>query len=88
MGTGTDDFKQLTRGFHPEVPTQAMPTPRTCGQKTLAQAMATVREARRVQATGAYFAWRLGLQKEHGLYDSAPYEPLSWLKDKFESPIS
>ena len=86
MGTGTDDFKRLksSSGFFPEMPTQAMPTPATRGQKTLGEAMEAVRQMRRVHEASAFFSWRLGLSAEHGGYDPTPYEPLSWLKDRFE----
>jgi hypothetical protein len=77
MGAGTDDFKRLTkqhaeRGFHPELPTQAMPTPVTRGQRTLSEAREALRQMRRVQEAGTFYAWRLGLLGEHGLYDPTP----------------
>lgn len=77
MGAGTDDFKRLSkqhaeRGFYPDLPTQAMPTPVTRGARTLSEAKETVRQMLRVQARGTFFAWRLGLLQEHGLYDPTP----------------
>lgn len=77
MGTGTDDFKRLkagsgARGFFPEIPTQAMPTPVTRGQETLRKAQETLRHMRRSQEAAAWYSWRLGLQREHGLYDPTP----------------
>jgi len=93
MGQGTEDFKKLVagnnRGYHPEIPTQAMPTPRTCGQKTLAEAMRAVRQATRTHTKSMWFGWVLELKAEHGAYDPTPvsegYEPLSWLGERFDA---